>query len=138
MILVDTCVVSEAIRPKPSPNVLAWIDSLPEDRVYLPSLVIGELQKGVELLADGQKRSALMLWLEQLRERFRGRILPFDEETALRWGMLTADLEKMGRPVPVVDGMLAATALRYSALLATCNTSDYEGTGVECVDPWQG
>lgn len=86
MILLDTCVVSEAIRPLPSPNVLAWIDSLPEDRVFLSSLVIGELQKG----------SALLIWLEQLRERFRDRILPFDEETALRWGILTADLEKAG------------------------------------------
>ena len=137
MILLDTCVVSEAMRPSPSPRVLAWLDQLPEERVYLPSLVVGELQKGVDLLDEGKKRSALQLWLEQLRERFRDRTLTFDEETAVRWGMLTARFERAGRPLPVIDSMLAATALRYSALLATRNTGDYAKTGVEIVDPWE-
>ncbi len=137
MIILDTCVVSEAIRPSPSRRVLAWLDQLPEDRAYLPSLVLGELQKAVALLDEGNKRSALQLWLEQLRERFRERILTFDEETAVRWAMLSARLERAGRPLPLIDSMLAATALRYSALFATRNTGDYDLTGVETVDPWE-
>lgn len=137
MILLNTCVVSEAIRVSPSPAVLAWLERLPEQQVYLPSVVLGELHKGVERLDEGTKRNALRLWFEQLCERFRERTLSFDEQTAVRWGSLTAELERSGRPLPVIDSMLAATALRYSALLATRNTSDYVGTGVEIVDPWE-
>jgi len=137
MILLDTCVVSESLRPDPSPNVLDWLEILPEYRVYLSSIVIGELQKGVDLLPQGKKRSALHLWLVQLRERFKNRILYFDEESAVTWGILSAELEKSGRNIPVIDSMLAAIALRHAALLATRNVSHYEGTGVEIINPWQ-
>ncbi len=136
MILLDTCVVSEALRPEPSAKVLEWLAELPEHQVFIPSVVIGELWKGVDLLPDGDKRSALRLWLEQLRERFRGRILGFDEDAAVAWGTLTARMERMGRRLHVVDGMLAALALRNSALLATRNMEDFSGTGISGVDPW--
>lgn len=138
MIVLDTCVISEALRPKPDPRVMAWIDSLPEPLVYLPALVLGELEKGVELLPPGSKRSALRLWLEQLRQRFSGRILSFDEETALRWGDLSARSQAAGRRLPVTDGQLAATALQHAALLATRNVDDFRGTGVEIINPWEG
>ena len=85
--------ISEAIRPDPSPEVLSWLDELPEEQVYVPSLVIGELQKGVDLLPDRNKRRTLKVWLEQLRERFHGRIPGFDEETVVTWGALTARLQ---------------------------------------------
>jgi len=113
VILLDTCVISEALRPEPSPEVLTWLDSLPEHQVYISSIVVGELHKGVELLPEGSKRTALRVWLEQLRERFRGRILEFDEESAVTWGALTARMERSGRRMPVVDSMLAALALRH-------------------------
>lgn len=137
MIVLDTCVISEALRPEPDPRVMAWIDSLPEQLVYLPALVLGELEKGVELLPEGSKRSALRLWLEQLRQRFSGRILSFDEETALRWGDLSARSQAAGRRLPVTDGQLAATALQHAALLATRNVDDFRGTGVEIINPWE-
>jgi len=136
VILLDTCVISEALRPNPSPKVTAWLEGLQEEQVYLPVLVIGELEKGVELLPKGDKQAALRLWLEQLRRRFKGRILPFDEETAVMWGSLSARCRKSGRRLPVVDSMLAATALRHSALLATRNLSDYEDSGADVVNPW--
>lgn len=137
MILLDTCVISEMLRPAPSPKVSAWMDSLPEEQVYIPSLVIGELEKGTELLPAGDKRAALRLWLEQLRRRFKGRILPFDEETAVVWGSVTARCRKSDRILPVIDSMLAATALQHSAVLTTRNTADYQDTGVEVVNPWE-
>ena len=112
MILLDTCGVSETMRPNPSPEVLDWLNGLPETKVYLPAPVIGELHKGVELLPRGNRQKALRIWLEQLRERFTGKILSFDEETA-------------------------AIALRHSALLATRNVSDFQDTGVEVVNPWE-
>ena len=138
MIVLDTCVISETLRPAPEPRVMEWIDSLPEEQVYLPALVLGELEKGVELLPEGDKRAALRMWLEQLRQRFSGRILSFDEQTALRWGDLAARSQASGRRLPVIDGLLAATALQHNALLATQNGDDFRGTGVEIINPWEG
>lgn len=136
MILLDTCVISEALRPKPSPAVLQWIDGIPESRAFLPSVVLGELHKGIEQLEAGRKRDALRLWFEQLRERFTGRVASFDEETAVVWGSLLAGLGSRGRSLPIIDGIIAATALRHSALLATRNTLDFLDTGVEVINPW--
>ncbi|MFW5712616.1 MAG: type II toxin-antitoxin system VapC family toxin [Spirochaetota bacterium] len=137
MIVLDTGVISEALRPEPDSRVMEWIDGLPEEQVYLSALVLGELEKGVELLPQGSKRTALRLWLEQLRQRFSGRILSFDEQTALRWGDLAARSQASGRRLPVIDGMLAATALQYKALLASRNVDDFRGTGVEVLNPWE-
>lgn len=136
MILLDTCVVSATLRPAPSQKVLNWLDSLSEPRVYLPAFVIGELQKGTELLPNGKKRTALKIWLEQLCERFYGRILPFDEESARQWGKLSAKLDASGKTIPVIDCMIAAITLRHSGLLATRNLSHFENTGVDLIDPW--
>ena len=137
MIVLDTCVISEALRPEPDQKVMAWIEGLPEEQVYLPALVLGELEKGVELLPEGSKRAALRLWLEQLRRRFSGRILSFDEETAVRWGDVSARCQSFGRRLPVVGGMLAATALQHAALLATRNVADFRETGVTLINPWE-
>ena len=136
MILLDTCVVSEALKPSPEPRVLQWLGSLNEDEVFLPSLVLGELRKGIDLMPAGNRRSALLLWLVQLQERFRARTLAFDAETAARWGELQAAQLQSGTPVPVIDSLLAATALKHGAVLATRNTVDFERTGVAVFDPW--
>lgn len=137
MIVLDTCVVSESMRPTPSPEVVAWIRTLPESRVFLPSLVVGEIRKGIALLSPGAKRSTLELWFQQLCERFRNRILALDEATATTWGALAARLEAMGRPAPLMDSLIAAYALRHTALLATRSVANFAGTGVEVVSPWE-
>lgn len=136
MILLDTCVVLESMRPDPSPRVMDWIGSLPEHQVYLPVLVLGELKKGVDRLDEGPRRTALELWLEQLRERFRRRVVAVDEETAMIWGALLARLDGEGLHMSAVDSLIAACALRNSALLATRNTADYAPSGVRLIDPW--
>jgi predicted nucleic acid-binding protein len=134
--LLDTCVISETLRESPSPEVMAWIDSVPEEAVFIPALVVGELQKGVELLPAGARQEALRLWLEQLRARFAGRILPIDEDAALEWGHVCARLRRSGRTLPVVDSLLAALALRHRALFATRNTKDFQDSGATVVNPW--
>jgi toxin FitB len=136
MIILDSCVISESLKPAPNSKVTSWIASLEEENVFLPALALGELQKGIEILDDGKKRQALRMWFEQLRQRFQGRVLPFDEETAIVWGGLCARLAKKGRPAPVIDGIIAATALRHDALLATRNISDFESSGVKTINPW--
>jgi len=137
VILLDTGVISESMRPEPLSTVLEWIRSVREDRVYLPSLVVGELKKGVDRLPDGSRKSALTIWFEPLRDRFRRRILPFDEETALSWGRLAARCERDGHPMPAVDSLIAAYALRHEAILATRNTDRFAHAGIDLVDPWE-
>jgi predicted nucleic acid-binding protein len=89
------------------------------------------------LLAPGARQNALRLWLEQLQQRFAGRILAIDAETALQWGCLCSKMKKAGTTVPVVDGLLAATALRHQAVLATRNTGDFQNTGIRLLNPWE-
>lgn len=137
MIFLDSCVISETIKPEPSPLVLSWIDSLAEERVYIPALVIGEMVRGAAKLAAGKRRDAFLVWLEQLQQRFSGRIVPFDGEVAARWAFMTTELEKKGRVLPLSDGMIAASALHYNAILATRNTSDFKGTGIRLINPWE-
>lgn len=136
MILLDTCVVSESLKPEPDPQVMAWVDSLAEDEVFLPALVLGELRKGVDLLPEGNRRSALILWLDQLEARFQGRILPFDARVATCWGSLMARLSREGRPIPALDAQIAAHALTAGAVLATRNTADFVASGCPLLNPW--
>jgi len=136
VILLDTCVVSEAIKPNPEPKVLAWLDAVDEDALSLSVVAVGELKRGIELLTEGEKKSDLGLWFAELMERFRGRILDLDAGTMLVWGELSARLKKSGRTMPVMNSLVAACALRHNALLVTRNTGDYEASGVSLSDPW--
>ena len=136
MIVLDTCVVSESLRPDPEPLVLGWIEGLDEGDVFLPSLVLGELHKGVGLLPEGNRKAALSLWLAQLDLRFAGRILSLDGAVATRWGTLMVRMQKSGTPMPVVDALVAAHALVPGAVLATRNVADFSGSGVITINPW--
>jgi len=137
VILLDTCVISETLKPEPSVQVLDWIDQLSESQVYLPALVIGELHKGVHHLPESQKRQALRVWLDQLEARFAGRILSMDHAVCITWGRLTEDLKRGDTTIPAVDLMLAALAIHHSAVLATRNTGHFAATGADLVNPWE-
>jgi predicted nucleic acid-binding protein len=137
MILLDTCVVSEALRPRPDQRVMAWLDTVEEDALCLSVLVLGELRRGIELLETGAKQDRLRLWFEELRERFAGRILDLDAGTLVLWGDVGAKAKKAGHPLPVIDSLMAACALHHNALLATRNTMDYDGTGLALFNPWE-
>jgi Predicted nucleic acid-binding protein, contains PIN domain len=130
-------VLSELRRPKGSPRVAASFAALADDEVFLSVLTIGELRKGIDRLRAGKKKSGLEQWLRQLVAVASDRILPIDVETASLWGELTAKLEKAGRPLPAIDCLIAATAIRHGLHLMTRNVADFEPTGVLLVDPWQ-
>ncbi len=136
MILLDTCVLSELARPHPDAAVLAWWDTVPEDKLWLSALTLGEIKKGVHLLDAGPRRERIGAWLDELRATFSDRILPVDEEVALRWGTISAATRRAGRVRPPIDALLAATALAHNLTLATRNVSDFEGMGVMLVNPW--
>lgn len=137
--LLDTNVVSELIRPRPSRNVVSWVDATPEEITFLSVITIGEVRKGIDLLAiDDPRRAALQSWLDRdLRVRYAGRLLPFDDGVAERWGQLEAFAKKRRLTVPTIDAQLAATAAHHGLTFVTRNTTDIAPTGVPVFDPWQ-
>ena len=135
--LVDTCVLSEVQRKQGNALVRARFEAIPDEDVYLSVLTLGELRKGINKLRASAKKRELAAWLEQLVLSAGNRILPIDLETALIWGEVTAKCEKKGRPIPAIDGLIAATALRYGVHLMTRNVADFEPTGVMLVNPWE-
>ena len=135
--LLDTNVISELIRPKPDAKVVQWIGETDESILFLSVLTVGEIRDGIERLDVGRRRGRLESWLEiDLRARFRDRILPIDEAIAERWGALSEIAVAKGKPIPVIDGLLAATAIHHDLMLVTRNGSDVAGTGVPIVNPW--
>jgi predicted nucleic acid-binding protein len=130
-------VVSELIRKKPLAAVVEWVDAQDEEHCFLSVLTLGELRKGIDLLPDGRKKSRLQNWLEQdLQERFEGRILGVDAETAERWGADCSKAQRTGRHIPVMDGLIAATAAVHGLVVVTRNVKDMEPTGIPVLNPW--
>ena len=135
--LLDTNVISELVKAKPEPKVTNWIDSVDENLLYLSVLTVGEIRKGITLLRDAPRRVALEAWLNSdLALRFAERILSIDRAVADRWGQLAADAAEARTPLPVIDGLLAATALHQNMTLVTRNTKDIVVTGVPVFNPW--
>ncbi len=133
--LLDTNVVSETIRKQQNKLVVRWLENIPVEALYVSVLTLGEIRKGVERLADRGKREKLRLWLEHdLPLWFEGRVLPVNLAVADRWGRLLAEV---GRPVPSIDSLLAATALHHELRLVTRNARDFDYPGLEVIDPWQ-
>jgi hypothetical protein len=133
--LLDTNVISETIRREQNKLVLRWFQQIPSEALFVSVLTLGELRKGIERLADKKRKEKLRLWLEhELPEWFEGRVLPVNLAVAERWGRLLAEV---GRPVPAIDSLLAATALHYELRLVTRNTGDFNYPGLEVINPWQ-
>lgn len=136
-LLLDTNVLSEVQRPAPSPKVLAWLDTIDEDRAFISVASIAELRRGVGLLEDGRRRTALAAWLaHDLPARFAERVLPIDQTVAERWGDLMAQSRKSGVALSVMDGFFAATALVNNLTLVTRNVKDFAAFGVPLLNPW--
>ena len=135
--LLDTCVVSELAKTSVDAKVRAWADSNSELEFYISALTLGELQKGAARLAEGAKKSLLLAWLhDDLIKRFADRVLPINQAVALRWGEMQAQLEKQGKLMPAIDGLIAATALQHQLTVVTRNTKDMEASGVALFNPW--
>ncbi|MEN0110448.1 MAG: type II toxin-antitoxin system VapC family toxin [Planctomycetota bacterium] len=134
--LVDTCVLSEARRADGDPRVRQAFGSFPEAELYVSVVTFGELRKGIERLAPGKRKRELAQWLEQITASIGDRALPFDAETAAIWGELTAKAERVGRPIPIVDSLIAATAIQHGLQLMTRNVADFEPAGVRVINPW--
>ena len=135
--LLDTNVVSELIKSKPEPKVTRWIGGTQESLLYLSALTLGEIRKGVTSLPQSARRIALEAWLDyDLLRRFAERILPVDRMVADRWGRIAGSAVAQGVSVPVIDGLLAATAIHHNLTLVTRNMDDVAMTGAVVFNPW--
>lgn len=135
--LLDTCVLSELVKPKPEAGVVTWVGEQEEHRLYLSVVTIGELHKGIAKLPDGRRRERLTTWIEtDLAGRFRGRILPVDEAVASAWGVMLGQAEAGGGSLPVLDALVAATAKVHGCAVVTRNVTDLGRTGADVLNPW--
>ena len=132
--LIDTNVLSELRRKQPDARVVSWMHARPRPALFLSVLTLGEIRKGIERLEDSVHKQSLVDWLEvELPHYFVGRLIGVDPRIADRWGRLMA---RAGRPLPAVDGLLAATALQHDLTLVTRNTKDFTGLDVRLINPW--
>jgi hypothetical protein len=133
--LLDTNVISETVRRQRNKLVVGWLEQIPAEALFVSVLTLGEIKKGIERLPDRRRREKLRLWLEHdVPAWFEGRVLPVDLAVADRWGRLLADV---GRSVPTIDSLLAATALHHELRLVTGNVGDFNYPGLEVINPWQ-
>ncbi|MDR2212906.1 MAG: type II toxin-antitoxin system VapC family toxin [Pseudomonadales bacterium] len=133
--LIDTNVLSELRNRNADAKVVAWMQARPRQSLYLSVLSLGEIRKGIEGVADASFRQTLTDWLEvEVPNYFLGRLLPIDAAVADCWGRVQATA---GRTLPVIDALMAATALQHDLTLVTRNVKDFTGLGLRFVNPWQ-
>lgn len=135
--LVDTNVFSELVKSQPDASVVKWLRDH-EHRLYISTLTIGEIRRGIEGLAAGKKKAGLQTWLTGLCTRMEGRILSFNTSVAHVWGQLVACCDKGGISLPSTDSQLAATAHRHGLTVVTRNVADFKNAGVKLLNPFAG
>ena len=135
--LLDTNVVSEWTKPRPSAGVIAWLAEADEDRIFISVITIAELRHGIERLPAGARRNRLDTWLkEQVPLRFEERLLAVAVDTANVWGRVMAQGQAAGYRPGTMDAFIAATVLRHDMTLVTRNVSDFAPLGIRLVNPW--
>lgn len=136
--LLDTCVISEILRPNPSAKVTQWIKQEDENNFFISVLTIGEIHKGIEKLDESRKKEELHNWVDNdLKERFRTRIIDINLQTAMTWGKIQRMAECVGRPMPTIDSLIAATGITHHLTVVTRNISDMKASGAALINPWE-
>ena len=138
MIILDTNVVSEEMKPEPNPVVRAWLNDQAAETLYLSSVTLAELLFGIAALPLGKRKDMLALTLEGLMGLFKDRVLPFDVEAARHYADLAVVAKVSGRGFPTPDGYIAAIAASRGFIVASRDTAPYEAARVTVINPWQG
>lgn len=137
MIVVDTNVISEAMRVVPDSGVVRWLDEQPPEQLYTTAISRAEIYYGIEIKPEGRKRAALARAAEAIfADTFANRILPFDDAAALIFARIAAWRRRSGRSISEFDAQIAAIARSYSATVATRNAYHFEDCGVPVINPW--
>jgi predicted nucleic acid-binding protein len=138
VIVLDTNVISELTRQIPEPGVISWLDALPAGEIGTTAVTAAELLYGVARMPAGRRKTELAAAVSGLLgDDFRDRVLPFDEQCASRYADIVCGRETLGRPIGVADAQIAAICRTAEATLATRNTADFSGTGIELINPWK-
>jgi predicted nucleic acid-binding protein len=138
MIVLDTNVLSEILRPTPDPKVLAWLDSQSRSSLFTTAVTRGEMFYGIRVLPDGQRRQSLWAAMVDIfNEDFAGQVLSFDGDAADAYAEIAASRKGAGKPISQFDAMIVATARSRGADLATRNGKDFVDCGVDIIDPWK-
>nr|WP_274522263.1 type II toxin-antitoxin system VapC family toxin [Ectothiorhodospira mobilis] len=135
--MLDTNVISELMRPKPAPAVMAWFGMLDGATLYISAVGEAELRRGAAILPEGKRRDRLIAEIDaMIAEDFAGRVLPFDSTAAQDFAAIFINRRAAGRPISFPDCQIAATARAHGAAVATRNVTDFMGCGIEVIDPW--
>ena len=135
--LLDTCLLSELAKSNPDKKVVNWVLSENESGFYVSVLTFGELHKGVEKLSKPNEKEELRIWIEEdLKNRFQNRIIGIDLRVSILSGKIKAVAEKNGRPMPVINALIAATGIAHDLTVVTRNGTDMEQSGVKLLSPW--
>jgi len=138
MILLDTNVLSELMRPAPEQSVLAWVNGFAEIDVWISSITLSEIQLGIVMLPDGRRKTMLReIAEEMIHQDFNHRCLPFDCEASQAYARIVSERKRIGRPITVEDAQIASIAITGGLTLATRNTKDFSNIdGLNLVNPW--
>lgn len=137
--LLDTCVVSEYIHKQPEIKVIQWLDWQLEENLFISAVTIGEIKKGIVKIESSQLKKSQKLneWLNSLLARFESRIIPLDSKILMQWGTICGNFEQSGRKLPVIDSLIASTAIAHQLTLVTRNESDFHDIDVSLYNPWK-
>ena len=135
--LLDTCVLSEYKKPRPDGKVMAWLDNTADDSLFLSVLTIGEIEKGIVRMPPSKRKTDLEGFVDILLVRFDRRLFDLDAPIMRRWGKLVGTLQTKGRILPVIDSLIAATALEHNLTIVTRNQDDFEPTGAKVLNLWK-
>ena len=139
MTILDTNVLSELMRPNPSPRVVAWVAKQPATELFTTSITEAEIFYGIELLTKGKRREELLVAAEAMfAEDLAGRVFGFESDAARIFSKIAAERRALGRPISHADAQIAAIAQVRGAKLATRNVTDFQDCGIDVVDPWIG
>ena len=136
MIILDTNVVSELMRPEPAPQVAAWIRDRDRPELRTTSITVAEIRYGIARLPDGRRKQALVAAAADIFRAFEDQVLPFDAAAAEHYAAIASNRERSGKPISGFGALIAAVCRSRGAALATRNLPDFDGTGIETIDPW--
>ena len=134
--LLDTCVLSEFVKPAPSESVQAWVAQRKETELFVSALSLAELTRGIAKLPPSKRKSELSAWMSQLEASLGSRVLPFTSSTSGYWGEMCAATEAKGKPLASFDSLIAATAIEHGLALVTRNEKDFATAPLVVINPW--
>ena len=135
--LLDTCLLSELVRPAPHAAVLGWMGARASSDLFVSALTLAELERGIVRLQPSRRQSELATWLTSVQAGFGQRTLAFTRDTAGYWARLCAQAEAAGKPMAAFDSLIAATALEHGLAVVTRNVSDFASAPVVLINPWE-